>query len=146
MFVENEEIISAHPFFMWEQCYVSLQDNTGMLSRCLWSDCLCRRRNLTFSSVQSGCLGFQHATVNLFLRHKPPLWFSAKLNGYSNNVLCLTLLYQEINERLPNPQGVHVFSSSCQEVERPEDDSSQLKGSDFRSIQTFRLTGEAKHI
>lgn len=68
-----------------------------------------------------------------------------QMKGYSNNVPCLTLLCQEINELLPSPRGVHVFSSSCEEVEGSENDSSQLKGSDFRSIQPFRLMGEAKH-
>lgn len=68
-----------------------------------------------------------------------------QMKGYSNNVPCLTLLCQEINELLPSPRGVHVFSSSCEEVERSGDDSSQLKGSDFGSIQPFRLMGEAKH-
>lgn len=68
-----------------------------------------------------------------------------QMKGYSNNVPCLTLLYQEIDELLPNPGGVHEFSSSCQEVERSEDDSSPLKEPDFRSIHPFRFMGEAKH-
>lgn len=67
-----------------------------------------------------------------------------QMKGYGNNVPCLTLLYQETNELLPNPWGVHAFSSSCQEVERSADDSSPLTGLDFRSVQPFRLMGEVK--
>lgn len=67
-----------------------------------------------------------------------------QMKDYSNNIPCLTLLCQEIDELLPNPGGVHEFSSSYQETGGSEDDSSLLKGPDFRSIQSFRFMGKAK--
>lgn len=99
---------------------------------------------------------------HLFLRTARVFWLSARhcafvpqtqastlilcqMKGYSNSVPCLTLLYQEIDELLPNPEGVHVFFSSWQDVERSEDDSSLLKEPDFRFIQPFRLMRDAKH-
>lgn len=133
------QVSTAHAFFMRDQCYVTL------LSRCLRSTCLCRRRGLTFSSVCPACLGFSAHYCALVPLTQVSTLIPCQMKDYSNNIPCLTLLYQEIDELLPKPLGGHVVSLSCQEVERSEDESSPLNGSDFRSIQHFRLMGEAKH-
>lgn len=122
----------------------ALRDNTGMLSRCLESTRLGRMRGLTFSSVWPWCLGFQHATVRLSPRRKPPLWFSAKWKATATTLLVSLCYIRKRDELLPNLQGVHLFFSSCQEVERSYDDSSLLKGPNFRTIASFRSMGEAR--
>lgn len=132
-------------FFTREQCYASLQDNTGMLSGFLRSARLDQKEmpHLFLCAARVFELSARHCEFAPLTQASALIL--CQMKGYSNNVPCLTLLYQEIDELLPNPRGVHVFSSSCQEVERSEDDSSLLKGSDFRSIQPLRLMGEAKH-
>lgn len=135
----------AHPFFMREQCYASLQDNAGTLSRCLRSTRLGRKEMPHLFLCASRVFELSARHCEFAPQTQASALILCQMKGYSNNVPCLTLLYQEIDELLPNPPGVHVFSSSCQEVERSEDVPSPLKGSDFRSIQPFRLMGEAKH-
>lgn len=63
----------------------------------------------------------------------------------SNNVPCLTLLYQEIDELLPNLQGVHVFFSLPSRKLRGQRMILPRKEPNLSFIQPFRLMGEAEH-
>lgn len=86
------------------------RDNAGMLWCRLGSTCLGWRTSLTFSSLQPSCESVPE-TQAVALK-------VCQATRRGDHVPCPTLLYQEINELLPNPRGVHVFSSSCQEGER----------------------------
>lgn len=101
-----------------------LQDNTGILWRRPRGDSAgVGGRSLTFSSLRGPAVsGFQHVTVTVFAGREPPLWFPATWKAAGHSCPCLTLLYQEINELLPKPQGelscIFFFCTSHQEVER----------------------------
>lgn len=110
------------PSFMREQCYLSVRDNTGMLTSCLGSVPLGRKEtpHLFLSEAAVFELSARHCEFS-------PKTHAFAFNlcqpkGYGNNFQYFTLLYQEVDELLPKPEGVHVFSSSCQEVKRSEDD------------------------
>lgn len=125
-----------------DQCYVSTQDSTAMISRCLRSTCLCQGKASPFPL----CAQCVRVYSTLLCTSSPDT--SLHFDSLPNEGLQQqrpTLLDQEIDELLLNPWGGYVFPSSCQEVERSQDDSSPLNGSDFRSIPPFRLMGEAKH-
>lgn len=133
------------PSFMREQCYLSVRDNTGMLTRCL--------RSVPLGRDEKPHLFLCVAVVfELSARHCEfaPKTHAFAFNlcqpkGYGNNFQCFTLLYQEIDELLPKPKGVHVFSSSCQEEKRSEDDLLFRMGQSSHPSGFFDWCKDAQH-